>query len=126
MRHLDEWLGQAKIPEEAIQEPLLGSWTQLNGDRPPTAVFTATHNSACAFARAKQFRVAECLFRILIEEQRTLTTYAEALYLLTCWENRGDKSEICDLLHVSKVLTAKKLVEFIPELTTVVRDDRAC
>jgi len=106
-------------------ELLLGTWDQLNADRPPAAVFIATHNAACALASAKQFASAERLFRILLNGHHTLTPYAEALYLLTCWENRHDREEIRDLLHASQGLTLQHFQQFAPELTPVVEEIRS-
>ena len=122
---LDDWLRRAGDAEGATPgRPLPGSWAQLNADRPPTAVFIAVHNAACAFTKAKQFPVAERLFRVLLEKRRTVTAYGEANYLLSCWENRGNKDEIVDWLDASKRLTPKKLKRFAPELIDVVKDER--
>lgn len=104
---------------------MLGSWAQLNADRPPSAVFIGIHNAACAFTRAKQFPVAERLFRILQEKGRTMTAYGEAQYLLSCWQNRRNKDEILNWLDASQRLTPQNLKRFAPDLIDVVKDDRS-
>jgi hypothetical protein len=122
VRQLDAWLATSQTTEGMTPEPLLGTWDQLNADRPPTAVLTATHNAACVLAATRQFAGAERLFRIRLSRGGTLTPFAEALYLLTCWENRHDMVEISDLLRASKGLSREKLQQFVPDLTPVIED----
>lgn len=114
--YLDEWLSRYQRSEIMIEKPLLGSWDQLNEDRSPEAIFIAIHNAACALTRAKQFSGAERLFRICLNERPNLTSYSEALYLVTCWENRHSKNEIRDLLHEFKRVTPQHLLRLAPEL----------
>lgn len=121
---LDDWFRRAGDAQDAPGGPLLGSWDQLNADRPPAAVFIAVNNAACAFARAKQFLVAERLFRVLLAKRRTLNAYGEAQYLLSCWENRRNKNEIVDRLDASQKLTPQNLKRFAPELIDVLKVDR--
>ncbi len=119
VRFLDGWLEQIQASERVIQEPLLGTWDQLNADRPPTSVFVATHNAACALAIAKQFTIAEHLFRILLDGHSAFTPYAEALYLLACWENRHDRNEVRALLQNSQSQTSKFIHQYAPVLVPI-------
>ncbi len=121
-RQINDWLGRVGDIEGATPErSLLGSWSQLNADRSPTAVFIGINNAACAFTKAKQFSVAERLFRVLLDKRRNLNAYGEAQYLLSCWKNRRDKDEIVDWLDRSKKLTPKALKRFASELVDVVK-----
>ncbi len=123
-KELDDWLGRAGDVEDAPEGPLLGSWDQLNADRPPAAIFIAINNTACAFTRAKQFPDAERLFRILLERNRILNAYGQAQYLQSCWGNRRNKDEIVDWLDGSKQLNPQNLKRFAPSLIDVVKDER--
>lgn len=118
--YLGEWQRHFQKSAVRTEYPLLGSWEQLNADRPPEAIYTAIHNAACALVIAKQFVKAERLFRIVLDEQREgMTEYSKALYLLACWNNRRNKDEIRDLLHGFQNLTLPQVSKFAPELTDV-------
>lgn len=121
---LDKWLRWVRQSGERCQasELLLGTWEQLNANRPPKAVFVATHNAACALARVKHFRAAERAFRMLVSEGYTITAYGQALYVLSCWENRHDRSEVRELLRECKGITPKTLEKFTPQLIDVLGD----
>ena len=119
---LDEWLGrvgdvQPVSPEE---RPLFGSWEAHDADRPPSAVYIGVHNAACAFARAGLFPAAERLFRIRRDRGRMPTAYGEALFLLSCWRNRGDRDEIIRLHSQCTRLSPEDLKEFAPEIADLV------
>jgi hypothetical protein len=120
---LDDLLRRADDTKGTIPEvkPLLGSWTQLNADRSPTSVFIAINNAACAFTRVKQFSIAEQLFHVLLDRDRTLNAYGEALFLLSCWKNRHNKNEILNQLTACKKITPEKLKKFAPELIDIVQ-----
>lgn len=126
-QELDDWLHRAGDTTDAIpeEEHLLGSWAQLNADRPRSAVFVGVCNATCAFAKAKQFPIAERLFRVLQEKGRPATGCGEALFLLSCWENRHSRDEIVDWLCTSVTLTIKDLKRFVPELIDAVTGKRA-
>jgi tetratricopeptide (TPR) repeat protein len=125
-RMLDDWLERVGDPRPLAPEekPLLGSWQALNADRPPSAVFVGVHNAACEFAKAGRYAAAERLFRILRDRERTITAYGEALFLVSCWQNRHNKEEVLVLLDQSKRLRPEDLREFAPEIVDVVREER--
>ncbi len=119
---LDHCLSRSGDLEDTASEPsLLGSWEQLNADRPRAAVYIAATNAACAFKAAEQFLVAERLFRLLEGKGRTLNAYGQARYLLSCWQNRRDKNELIQRLGASQVLTRSRLKQFAPELGDVLK-----
>lgn len=118
MRDLDAWLSHAReVAETTHEEPLLGSWDQLNADRPSSAVYVAIHNAAIALVETKQFNHAERLLRIRLEAGHPLTSYGQSQYLLACWENRHDKEEIQALLQQSGGIPADKLKLWAPALS---------
>lgn len=118
MRDLDAWLNHARgVAETTHEEPLLGSWDQLNKNRPPSAVYVALHNAAIALVETKQFHHAERLFRIRLEAGCALTSYGQSQYLLACWENRHDKDEIGALQQQFSGIPADKLKLWAPALS---------
>ena len=123
VRELDDWLGRVGDvqPVRPEDRPLFGSWQAINADRPPSAVFIGVHNAACAFAKIGLFPVAERLFRIRWEWGRMPTAYGEALFLLSCWQNRHDKGEIVVLLDQCTRVSPESLKEFAPEVAEIVR-----
>lgn len=74
--------------------------------------------------KAKQFSLAERLFNIVLDNGYPLTAYAEAQYIVACWNNRGDKNEIRDLLSASRTIKLQELLHHAPELEAVVGDVR--
>ena len=123
---LDDWLkrvGEVQ-PVQPRDRPLFGSWEAHNANRPPSAVFIGVHNAACGFAKIGLFPAAERLFRIRWEWRRMPTAYGEALFLLSCWRNRGDRDEIVRLLDQCTRLTPEDLKEFAPEIADIVGDFR--
>jgi hypothetical protein len=117
VRELDAWLSHARgATETTHEEPLLGSWDQLNGSRPPAAVYVAIHNAAIALAETKQFDHAERLFRARLDERRALTSYGQSQYVLACWENRHDTEEIKTLLQQFGGIPSDKLKQWAPAL----------
>jgi hypothetical protein len=119
-RDLKEWLQRCQKSATFSGISLLGSWEQLNATRPPGAIFIAIHNAACAFVVAKYFIEAERWFEIVLsEDQGGMTDYSKALYLLACWNNRHNESEIHDLLHKFQDLPIPQVLKFAPELRKV-------
>ena len=118
---LDGWLGRSGDVEPAKikEKPMFGSWEAMNGDRPPSAVYVGVHNAACGFAKIGLFPAAERLFRIRWDWGRMPTAYGEALYLLSCWRNRGDKDEIIRLRDQCTRLSPEDLKRFAPEVAEV-------
>jgi hypothetical protein len=119
--HLDDWLGSTTNFGGDGQTPLLGSWEYINGDWLPPSV--AVHNAACSFAKANEFNTAEQLFRRHLKEKPFPTPYGEALFLLSCWENRHNKDEIQDALNSSAYLTYQDLQKFTPSLAAVLENN---
>ena len=118
---LDAWLQRVSdAPSSERREPLFGSWDYINADRPPSGVFVGTHNAACAFAKVARFFIAERLFRILLDRGRTLSDYGEALFLQSCWRNRGSREEINRMLSKSMKILPEYLIHVAPEMTDVV------
>ncbi|MBX3084351.1 MAG: hypothetical protein KF716_22130 [Anaerolineae bacterium] len=122
-RYLDAWFGRFQRPVARAELPFLGTWEQLNADRPPEDIYVALHNAACALVVAKQFEHAEPLFRRYLDEEKGgMTDYSKALYLLACWNNRRDKVEIHDLMSTFQNLTPKQVVRFAPDLSAVLAE----
>ncbi len=125
VRELDQWLNRAHcVKDTAPEEPLLGSWDQLNAIRPPSAVYVAIHNAAIALVETRQFDRAERLFRALLDEGRTLTPYGQSQYALACWENRHDKEEARALLQEFDGIPFDKLRQWAPALIEVLTGAR--
>lgn len=118
--HLTEWLARV-LPAGTTpgEQPILGSWAQLNQQRPPSAVFIAVNNAACSLARAGLYAPAERFFRVRLDYGMRLNAYCEAHYLLACWGNRHDREEVRALFDASAQLTAEKVARFVPELSHV-------
>ncbi len=121
---LDEWLSRARdVKDTTLEQPLLGSWDQLNSIRSPAAVYTAIHNAALALTETRQFYLAERLFRTRLAAGRTLTSYGQSQYALACWENRHDEEEVRALLQEFKGVPFDKLRQWAPALIEVLTRD---
>lgn len=115
-RHLERWLDSYRAePEDYVNE--LGTWADRNKVRPPSSVLIALNNAACVMARARQFPHAEKLFRSMLARGRRIPTpYSQTQFLLSCWENRHDETEVRELMSGMEGLTQRHLTEWAPEL----------
>ena len=114
---LAEWRTRVPGPDSppADNGPLLGSWAQLNANRPDRDIYVALHNAACALTRARRFPSAERFFGIVADGGHALTAHGKALQIWACWENRRDRDEVRRLCERAG-LTPQELERYVPEL----------